>query len=236
MSTAAAICAEVPESLRRPFDGPHSDIWLIANNPKLRHFALEDLPLGPDSLLVQFNGARFFDRLAGCDCFKDFLFMGRRDSYHGFVGVGTPRAPLLDRRRRRLRIGLIGGTPEPHLPALQQGFPGAGWLHVPTGTLIMRGYPARLTASSGFVVLQIHLAIEQARAAAGLAPRPIHLVGFTGFARGAWPGHDWWTEQIALRKAPVIRHAANARERLHALRALRWWAHHCWALRHGRKN
>jgi hypothetical protein len=235
MAIPANVCALVPDSLRRRFDGPHSDVWLIANNPKLRRFALEELALGPDSLLVQFNGARFFDRLAARDCLKDFLFVGRRESYHGFAGVGAPGTPLSDQALRRLRIGLIGGTPEPHLPALQHAFPEADWVHVPTGSLVMRGYPARLTASSGFVVLQIHLAIEQARAATGLAPRPIHLVGFTGFARRAWPGHDWWAEQKALRSAAVIRHGEEMREGLHALRAVRWWVHHCLALRHGRK-
>jgi hypothetical protein len=41
----SAISPQIPENLRSAFDGPHSDVWLIANNSKLRHFAFEDLPL-----------------------------------------------------------------------------------------------------------------------------------------------------------------------------------------------
>ncbi len=230
-----ALSARVPDAVRHRFDGPHDAVWLVANNPRLAHFALEELPLTPASLLVQFNGALWFERLAGLDCRKDFIFNAHAGGYHGFAAVGEPARHLAGQRHQVLRVGLYGGEPEPHRAALQASLPGAGCLDTPYGIVVMRGYPRRLVASVGFVLLQVHLAIEADRMAAGLDRRPVHLVGFTGYGPKAWSGHDWWAEQQALSAAPVTRHAMDARASAHGLRAARWWLHHRWALRHGRK-
>lgn len=232
---ATTIEPQVPESLRQQFDGPHTDVWLIANNLKLRNFPLERLPLSPDSLLVQFNRARFYARLAEVDCRKDFCFVAVEDSYHGFER-GLPAIALDDQRQRALRLALIGGDGAAHRQALSDAFPQAELMIVPRDSIAMRGYPRALTASSGFVVLQIHHAIESARAAAGLPRRPVHLIGFTGFGRSAWRGHDWWAEQQWLQAAPVTLHAGDARDSFHRLRACRWWLHHRLALSKGRKS
>mgnify|MGYP000625059577 CR=1 FL=1 len=229
---SAGLDPQVPEALSRRFDGPHSDVWLIANNLKLRRFPLRDLPLTADSLLIQFNRARFFESFAGLDCHKDFVFAGKPGGYHGFE-QGVPAQPLQRQAFRSLRLTLIGSDGEASPEALAAAVPDAAVREVPRAAMRLRGYPTGLVASSGFVVLQIHAALEAARARAGQARRPIHLVGFTGFARAAWHGHDWWAEQRWLREAPVTLHARDARDSLHALRGLRWWLHHLKASRRG---
>lgn len=229
---SAGLDPQVPEALWRRFDGPHADVWLIANNLKLRRYPLQDLPLTPDSLLVQFNRARFFDTFAGVACHKNFVFAGRPGGYHGFE-KGVPVQPLAAQSFRSLMVTLIGGEADRHQAGLAAALPEAAVQQVPRSSLSMRGYPNGLVASSGFVATLIHVAIEAARTAQGLPPRAIHLVGFTGFARAAWRGHDWWGEQRWLRQAAVTHHARGARDSFHALRGLRWWLHHWMARRRG---
>lgn len=229
---SAGLDPQVPEALWRCFDGPHSDVWLIANNLKLRRYPLQDLPLTPDSLLIQFNRARFFESFAGRDCHKDFVFAGKPGGYHGFER-GVPAQPLERQAFRSLRLTLIGSDGEASPDALAAAVPDATVRKVPRASVRLRGYPNGLVASSGFVVLQIHAALEAARARAGQARRPIHLVGFTGFARAAWRGHDWWGEQRWLRQAVLTHHARGARDSFHSFRGLRWWLHHWMARRSG---
>lgn len=231
----AALEPRVPAAVLGRFEGPHDAVWLVANNPRLLDWPLRELPIGRDGLLVQFNRALCFERFADLDCHKDFLFTAVPGGYHGLAGTGEPERDLAAQRRRRLRVGFLGGEPEAHEQRLAQRLSVDGWLSTPFGTVVMRGYPRRLVASSGFVVAQAHLALEASREARGLPRRPVHLVGFTGYGPSAWRGHDWWGEQQALRRGPGRLHAMAARAPLHRLRALRWWLHHGLALRHGRK-
>ena len=203
--------------------GAPDRILLLANNPRIAEGALSALPLGPDTLLVQFNQPRFHALLGDRPCRRAYVFTNDEGRFFGFDAAGQPAQPLFD-----------GAGPPPVLIfcgrslAHVEGFlaalpPGVVALQVPEKRWLLPDYPRGRGPSTGFVALRLLASLAEGRVPAV----PIELLGFTGFRHGAFKLHDWWYEQRWIRRRPgLVLNAAGAEERGRWLRALGWWASH----------
>jgi len=208
-------------------------VILLANNPALEPAQVAALAPGSDDLLVQFNRLSFFELFRAHACHKLHVFTRRQETHFGFDATGRPALPLLEEAaasRALLFTSLDLVYLQPFIAALPAGNEA---FHLAGKRAIAPWYPRlgpdrpQMTPSTGFAALLLILAAREARRRAGGRVSRVQLVGFTGFARRAWRGHDWWLEQRWLARRDdlerLLTPPATLRDRLEALR---WWRRH----------
>ncbi len=202
--------------------GAPARILLLANNPRIAPEALAALPLGPDTLLVQFNQPRFDALLKDRPCRRAFVFTNDEGRFFGFDAAGQPAQPLFDGAGPPPVLVFCGRALDHVAGFLAALPPGVVALQVPEKRWLLPDYPRGRGPSTGFVALRLLVALTE-----GSGSVPIELVGFTGFRRGAFKLHDWWYEQRWIgRQAGLVLNPAGAEERGRRLRAFGWWTSH----------
>lgn len=201
-------------------------IVLLANNTLLRPL-LDGLRLEASTLLVQFNATPFDSALAARPGRRLYVMTHHRLRYFGFDAEGQPRLPLLSRAAPPPCF-LFCGRDLSHLAGFLATLPpGVGCLQVRDKRWLLPDYPRGRSPSTGFLVAALLVVLNRRREAAGQAPLPLELVGFSAYRRGALALHDWWYEQRWLRRQTGLRlEAARVVESGASLRAAGWCLSH----------
>lgn len=207
----AALGEEVEEAL------------LLANNRRLDAAALARLPLGPRSLVVQFNDPLFDAALAGRPGRRLYHVTHHRLRFFGFDEAGRLRQPLLERAGPPPVFVFSGRDLAQVAPFLESLPPGVACFQIANSRHLLPHYPRGRSPSTGFLAVNLLLALDAARRAAGRPPLRLRLVGFTAYRRGAVRLHDWWYERRWLARRPgLLLDEAGGREPGHRWRALGW--------------
>jgi hypothetical protein len=201
----------------------YSRFVLVANNPILGKRSFDRLAIGADDLVVQFNTCMHFDALADRPGFKGYAVNRTITQHIGFHADGQPLHPFTSvPSRGSAMIFVTGDAPRPEDPVtawlgreadrIRTIVPQPQWARsqVPD-------YPEDKRLSTGFSFMMLLRWVNAARAAEGLEPTPIHLVGFTSHGI---PMHGWDYERRWLKAHPeVVRH----HEPLRGAKTFAWW-------------
>ncbi len=176
-------------------------VFLIANNPAIGD-DWYDAGLSRADMIVQFNRAVHFERLADQPCHKMHVFAASGRSCWGFTEDGEPEHPYERQQAASLILAVLNWLPEAVRPYWARIEGRARLMEIYPATHIpLFSYPAGRAPSVGFATAGLLRTANWLRRRSGGQPLELVLVGFTGNypAGQAWAGHDFAYEQECYR-------------------------------------